>query len=118
MKKSNSNSKSSHIVKGLMDFLSEAGENKLLPEVTSELQDMVSELKKTDLIEIKSVIPMTPDQKQDMTKSLRYLLQVNVPINFLTDKSLLGGFNIRLGDWFLDSSLRYQIRKMKSRLLD
>lgn len=116
MKKSNS--KSSHIVQGLMDFLTEAGEKKLLPDVTDELQGMVSELKKTDFIEIKSVIPMTPDQKQDLTKSLKYLLQVNVPINFLTDKSLIGGFNIRLGDWFLDTSVKYQLRKMKNRLLD
>lgn len=116
MKKSNS--KSSHIVRGLMDFLSEAGENKLLPDVTDELQGMVSELKKTDLIEINSAISLTADQKQVLTKSLRDLLQVNVPINFLTDKSLIGGFNIRLGDWFLDTSVKYQLRQMKSRLLD
>lgn len=112
------NSKSSHIVRGLMDFLTEAGEKKLLPDVSDELQGMVAELKKTDLIEINSVVPLTADQKQVLTKSLRDLLQVNVPINFRLDKSLIGGFNIRLGDWFLDTSVKYQLNQMKNRLAD
>lgn len=109
--------KSDHIVLGLLDYLSEAGEKNLLPEVSTQLQKIVDSSKKPQAIEVTSAISFTNDQKIRLGEILKKILTIEVPLKFRVNKNVLAGFDIRIGDWFLDATMRYQLYRYKKQLL-
>jgi len=109
--------KSDAVLQGLMDYLLETGEEKLLPEVSRQLDNVVSKSKKTDEIIVTSVVPLTQLQKENIKKILSKYLNISFPLENKLDKKLIGGFTIRVNDWFLDASLSHQLEFIRKILL-
>lgn len=109
--------KSNLVVSGLLDYLSETGQVKLLPEVAEELHSLLEESKKADQITVTSFLPLTQIQQSELKNILEELIKIDLPIKNQIDKKLLGGFTVKVGDWFLDSSLLYYLNNIKRLLL-
>ncbi len=114
MKKTNFKTK--NVVAGLVDYLSEKGDVKLLPEVAQRLDKIIHRLNKSDEIEVTSAVSLKPDQLDFLKERLTNILKINLPIKNHVDKKLLGGFTVRVSDWFLDASLSSELAILKRKL--
>lgn len=110
--------KSSVVIRGLLDYLSETGEMQLLPEVTRSLDEMALKLRHPEEILVKSAVPLTVQQTEKLKKILGKLFHLNVPLRNEIDKQLLGGFTLRINDWILDTSLFHELAAVRSALLN
>lgn len=108
---------SSGVVTGLMDYLSETGQNEVLPEVADHLQDLITASKGADKIMVTSVIDLSVLQLKSLKQTICSIIGSNLPIENKTSKSLLAGFTVSVGDWFLDASLIKQLVNLKLGLL-
>lgn len=109
--------KSKQVLKGLLDYLKDTGEEKLLPEVTQTLGEVVVKSKKAEEIVVTSVVPLTDEEKENLQDILSKNLQGNLPIVNKIDKTLLAGFTIRVKDWFFDASLARQLESLKRSIM-
>ena len=67
---------------------------------------------------VKSVVPINNDQQAEIEQKLAKIFGRNVTVVNKIDKNLLGGFTIRMGDWFLDASLFNDLQKIKAVVKD
>lgn len=111
------NLKSNAVLQGLLDYLGEKGEEDLLPEVTRSLEAIVAKTKKAEEILVYSAIPFTDEQLIRLKTILKKLLNIDLPIIDKVDKKLIGGFTIKVKDWFLDASLLHQLHLIRQQLL-
>lgn len=110
-------SKTKNVVAGLVDYLSEKGEVKLLPEVAQRLDRIIHRLNKSDEIEVTSAVSFKPDQLEFLKNRLTHILKIDLPIKNHVDKKLLGGFTVRVSDWLLDASLSHELEILKRKLI-
>ena len=104
---------SSLVVQGLLDYLKETGQLKLLREVTQILDQKVGKSKKGDKIEVVSTIPMNQLQLKTLKDIVLEVFKENLPIENKINKGILGGFTLRVGDWFLDATLKRELENLK-----
>lgn len=109
--------KSTAVLAGLMNYLKETGEEKLLPEVTKSLEDEVAKSKKSDELVVSSAYLLTSKQLKLLKNLINNKLNVDLPIVNNIDKGLIGGFTVRVNDWFIDSSVSHQLQFIKRSLL-
>lgn len=115
MKKTSHTSR--NVTRGVLDYLSEIGEQKILPEVTRSLEEVLHKAKKTDEIKVTSAVAMTSKQLKLLKSTLSRALGVNLPVKNKVEKSLVGGFTVRVADWFLDASITHELEMLKRSLL-
>lgn len=109
--------RSSGVVAGLMGYLSETRQTNILPEVADQLQRMLKESTDVSEIKVASFIQLTSQQKTLLKKTINNLTGLDLPVINAVDKNLLGGFTVRVGDWFLDTSLQFLLKNLKAGLL-
>lgn len=109
--------KSKRVLAGLMSYLTETGEEKLLPEVSKTLRDEVDRSKSKEEIIVVSAIKLTDGQKAELQTILNKELGKSLPIVNRIDKSLIGGFTVKIKDWFFDASIIRQLETLKRELL-
>ncbi len=105
------------VVAGLLDYLSETGETKILPEVAQELENLLKESQRAEVITVSSYMPLSDEQMQKLKEIIKKLIKIDLPIVNRTDENLLGGFTIKVGDWFLDASISAQMNYLKKALV-
>lgn len=108
--------RSQYVVSGLIDFLEEIGEDNLLPDIADSLKSKTND-KEIKEAKVVSARILTDQQKKALAKIILNLFQVDLPIVNTIDKKLIGGFTVNVEDWYLDASLRQEIKKLKDRLL-
>lgn len=109
--------KTNFVVSGLLDYLTETGQTKLLQKVTEELANLLQESKKADVIIVTSSINLSDKQIENIKNILYKFLDVELPVVNEIDKKLLGGFTVKVGDWFMDASLLRQVKNLKKLML-
>lgn len=109
--------KSTIVMRGLLDYLRETGQEKLLPEVSQSLTHVLTKLKKSDVCEVRSVIPLSEAQRKSLSVIIQRAFESRVPIVNTVDKELLGGFTVRINDWFLDASFSHELDMIKRALM-
>lgn len=113
----NVKNQSNTITQGLLDYLSETGRRAMLPEVTQQLQNLLDESDRIKEIIVVSIQPLESGQLNDLKKTIAKLLDINLPVVNRIDKHLIGGFTIKIGEWFLDASVVRQLQELKKQLL-
>lgn len=109
--------KSRAVLDSLLDYVSETGEQDLIPEVTKSLEKEVARAQRADEIIVTSTVKLTPMQLKTIRKSLEKMLHIKFPMVNKIDKGLIGGFTIRVNDWFMDASISRQVEMLKQSLL-
>ena len=108
--------KREEVIGGVIDFIKETTHDNLLPEVASELSSIVKEGDKVKIATIVSFFSLTEVQKEQIRKKLETAAGLEISLREIIDKSLLGGFKIKLGDWIYDASLKGSLEKLKNDL--
>lgn len=65
---------------------------------------------------VTTAVPLTPEAKQEMERSLRQVTQRNVVLETRVDPSLLGGVSAQVGSVVYDGSLRSQLEELRRTL--
>lgn len=110
-------SKSEAVLTGILDYLKETGDQALLPEVTKSLEKEILKLKETDEIIVTSAVKLTQQQIKNLQTTLKKILHVKLPVVNRIDKNLIGGFTVKINDWYLDASINRELLLLKRSLL-
>lgn len=105
------------VVQGLLGFLSETGKTSLLNSVADLLTEAATKTKNADEIMVTSQVALGRTDLQELKKMISNFLKRDLPIKSKLDKSLIGGFTVRVGDFFLDASLRSELNNLKQVIL-
>ncbi len=109
--------KSKAVISGLLDYLGQKGEENLLPEVSKSLEKEVDKLSGQDEIIVTSTVRLTSSQLAKIKSSIYKMLKKKLPVKNEINQKLLGGFTVRVNDWFFDSSISRQVELLKQSLL-
>lgn len=110
--------KSKAILSGLKEYINELNEPGLLAEVEKSLEIEIAKSKGSDEIIVTSVVKLTPDLLNKIKSFIQKIHKADYPIVNNVDKSILGGFTIKVNDWFFDSSLKTEVEQQKRFLLE
>ncbi|EKD64259.1 MAG: hypothetical protein ACD_51C00036G0002 [uncultured bacterium] len=105
------------VVAGILGFLSERGKTGLLTSVAQSLDEVVDKSHKADKIIVTSAVPVSKEQMNQLRSLVNRFLNRNLPAMNKIDKELIGGFSIRVGDFFLDASLASELFEVKQLLM-
>lgn len=107
------------VTRGLIDFLSEKGETRLLPEVVDTLEATLAKSRQPNAMVVTSAVGLTAAQKQQLTAIFSRKMANSRPLStrFVIDKTLLGGFTIRINDWSLDATIAHELATLKHSLV-
>ena len=67
--------------------------------------------------QVVSVVELNKNQLDEIKKFLQKNFSKNIELSNIVDKSLQGGYQIKVGDLIIDQSLRNHVQKLKARLL-
>lgn len=67
-------------------------------------------------IHVTSAVPLTPEERSDLTAILNSRLGGTQHLHEDTDGSILGGIVITVGDWTFDASVKGKIMRLKQQL--
>jgi F-type H+-transporting ATPase subunit delta len=97
-------------------FLEEKKRFAYLPLVCREFQTLYLDLKNTARADITSGAPLDEGQRAGLEKRLREKTKKEIRAEYAVDRSLLGGFKVKIGDIVRNNSIRYQLEKLKKEL--
>jgi len=109
--------KSSILVSGFIDYLKNTRQENLLPDVTKILEDITKGKSKTEKVIVTSAVALSGPQKEQITNLVNKLFHKKIPLENKLNGELLGGFTVKVGDWFLDASLKRDLNSLKKTLL-
>ena len=103
---------------GFVSFLIEKNREALISDVIADFRDLLNEHRGIIQGDVYSVVPLSDSQLSNLKKRLDEMTGKNVIINQHTDKSLLGGFVVKIDDVVYDTSLRNQLESLRQNLVD
>lgn len=111
-------SDSSHlVVEGLLDYLKETKQTEILNDVTEELETLQKKSSSAKEIIVTSAVSLDVSQTKRIQDAVNGYLKTNLPLKNKINSSVLGGFVVKVGDWYLDASLQKELNTIKTMLL-
>ena len=106
----------SDIIKTFLNFLSEKNRLSILADICLEYFSIYKE--KSGIVEAKvySAVSLLDTQKEKITESLSRISGKKVLIQEESDKTLMGGIAVRLGDEVFDSTISSKLRRLSKTL--
>ena len=90
----------------------------VLPEVEDLFGRYKAELAKEVTAYAISAVPLTKMEEQTLEKVLSERLQSHIKLDHHTDKNLLGGLVVRVGDLVIDGSVRGKLERLRATLVN
>lgn len=115
MKKNNSDT--SAIVATIQSFVNDHQESGTLQDVAQQLNEIVSKTREATEVVVTSAVALNDTELDRLQRIVRQMVKRDLPIIQRVDQSLIGGYTIRIHDWFFDASIISHVRDMKRRLL-
>jgi len=103
-----------------LNFLALLAEKKriaFLVQVVEEFRAMMLEFANKVEGELISARTLSEEQTSRIRKNVEAMTGKVVLLTEKVDKSVLGGFVVRVEDWVLDNSIRYQLSKLREKLI-
>jgi F-type H+-transporting ATPase subunit delta len=88
----------------------------LAPQIAELFEQYKSEDEGYVDVELKSAFALTKAEENSMTETLEKILQKTVHMNANVDKTLIGGFLARAGDFVIDGSIKGRLQQLSKRL--
>jgi F-type H+-transporting ATPase subunit delta len=90
--------------------------------VLPEVEDLFERYKAAQAKEVTayaiSAVPLTKMEEQTLKKILSERLQSHIKLDHHTDKNLLGGLVVRVGDLVIDDSVRGKLERLRATLVN
>ncbi|ACF13844.1 ATP synthase F1, delta subunit [Chloroherpeton thalassium ATCC 35110] len=87
-----------------------------LPEVIQEYRALLDEQNGVISVDIKTAVDLDDKQTKQLKDKLEAYTSKKVRVHLATDKQLIGGLTIQIGDTVLDGSIRHQLAMLKNNL--
>jgi F-type H+-transporting ATPase subunit delta len=100
----------------LISMVVGSGRARDLPAIVDKLVARASSAKNLEVAEVRSAIPLTPDQEARLAAALANATGKQVNLKVVVDPSVLGGLVATVGDTVIDGTVRTRIEQLKSRL--
>ena len=100
----------------LISMVVGSGRARDLPAIVDKLVARASSAKNLELAEVRTAIPLTPDQEARLAAALANATGKQVNLKVVVDPSVLGGIVATVGDTVIDGTVRTRIEQLKSRL--
>jgi F-type H+-transporting ATPase subunit delta len=100
----------------LISMVVGSGRARDLPAIVDKLVARASSAKNLEVAEVRSAIPLTPDQETRLAAALANATGKQVNLKVIVDPSVLGGLVATVGDTVIDGTVRTRIEQLKSRL--
>jgi F-type H+-transporting ATPase subunit delta len=95
-----------------LSLLSELGEAGKIDSLALEYQKVIKEKMET-VAEIKIPFSLDEEERGKLEEKVRDVAGKDVKVRFIVDESILGGFELRIGDKLIDATLRTQLKKIR-----
>jgi F-type H+-transporting ATPase subunit delta len=100
----------------LISMVVGSGRARDLPAIVDKLVARASAAKNLEVAEVRTAIPLTPDQETRLAAALANATGKQVNLKVIVDPSVLGGVVATIGDTVIDGTVRTRIEQLKSRL--
>jgi F-type H+-transporting ATPase subunit delta len=89
----------------------------LIDECIRDFRALVAEAQNRIDAVATTAVPISPQQTERLTESLRKLTGKNVHLTTAVDPSIMGGTVVRMGDTIIDGSVRGRLERLEQQLL-
>ncbi len=104
------------VVSGVLEFLKDTNDASIAREVVSELSSDEEITGVPDVALVTSAAWFPEDVKLKVEKKIKSEFGDELDISYIENKSLIGGFIIRVGDFVYDNSISGQLDNIKQTL--
>ncbi len=104
-------------VEGLLLLLVQKERFAALADIAGRYRQIYKERLGLLEVEVRSVIPLTPDQLERVNQLVHRMTGKTAEIEVVQDRSLLGGLVVRMGNTVLDSSIRNHLERIRRSLM-
>lgn len=103
-----------------MNFLiltSKKKRSEYLEDIIKNFETLALEHNNIVSAEVFSAVPLSTEQNDQIRENLKTKLGKEVQLNEVVDKSLLGGFIVKIRDSVVDYSLKRQLERLKEKMI-
>ncbi len=100
-------------VRRLIELLLENGRFTVLNEIHAQYEALRAEFERRARVEVVSAYELNAKQKSSISSAMKKRLGHDVELTTRTDKSLLGGAIVRVGDLVIDDSVVTQLDRLR-----
>lgn len=90
----------------------------VLPEIEDLFERYKAEQAKEVTATVTSAVPLTKIEKEVLEKVLSERFQGHIKLDYYTDRDLLGGLVVRVGDLVIDDSVRGKLERLRAALVN
>jgi F-type H+-transporting ATPase subunit delta len=106
-------SKASDITVALVSLVVGTGRARDLPAIIDRLVARSAAEVDKKVAEVRSVVDLTPEQRDRLASALHEALGVAVEVKVIIDPSVIGGLITQVGDTVIDGSVRYRLYQLR-----
>jgi F-type H+-transporting ATPase subunit delta len=100
----------------ILGFLVEQGKARELTAIVDELVSLAAERRKAAVAEVRTAVPLSDKQTDDLSKALERATGKTVELKMVVDPSVVGGVVARVGDQVIDGSIRKRLELARERM--
>ncbi len=108
--------RASDVTTSLVSFVVGAGRGRDLPAIADRVVAMAAHERDQEVAEVRSVIPLSDDQRQRLAEALSRATGKEVDVRVIVDPSVMGGLVAQVGDTVIDGSVRRRIDQLRELL--
>lgn len=106
----------SPLVRKFVGVLNQNNRLDLLGHVAAAYRALLDKRAGRVLVKVRSAVPLSDDQRQELTRTLAESLRKEPTLDIRTDPELLGGMVVQVGDKVYDSSVRARLAALRTQL--
>lgn len=104
------------VVNKLLQLLLNKNREMLIPEIAEWFLELEDEYKNILRAELITAVPIGKKHKEKLTKSIEEKTKKKVVFEEKTDKTIIGGFVIKMADKVIDASISSGLKKIQNQL--
>jgi len=104
------------MVKNFCDLLADKGRVEMIPAVASDYKAMMDAVSGVISGELTTVSELSEERKSAIQANLEKQAGKKLELSFATDKDILGGIVLKVGDKVMDASLKAQLQILKENI--
>ncbi|MDO8549979.1 MAG: ATP synthase F1 subunit delta [Ignavibacteria bacterium] len=100
-----------------INFIVDKNREDILSSIIEKFLELRDEKLGVIRVEVKTSFDFTDEQKEKLKKRLENILNKKAHLNFIIDKTIVGGFIAKVGDTVYDASIKHQLELLRKEFL-
>jgi len=111
--------KLSEITAGFTRLLIKKGREEVLPEIITSFIEQYKRHKSIYVVKLTTAVPVSDQLKQSIVRKIQgQTVMQNIELVTEVKDSIIGGFQLEIGDTLVDASIAYDLNKIKSQFMN